>query len=106
MLLNRIRLTAHRVKCSSAGSNAHSHFPPFQDSASRYTSFRGAEFRNEVLRGIKSTSCYVQKGVRLTPHTLTPQHTKQLRYSLVVVYVALRLGLPMASQATLLQSNS
>jgi hypothetical protein len=39
-------------------------------------------------------------------HALTPQHTKQLRYSLVVFYVALRLGLPMASQATLLQCNS
>jgi hypothetical protein len=98
----RLKLSSHTL----TGSNAHSHFPPFQDSASRYTSFRGAEFRNEVLRGIKSTARYVQKGVRHTPHTLIRSTFKTTSLSLVVFYVALRLGLPTASQATLLQSNS
>jgi hypothetical protein len=87
------------------GSNAHSHFPPFQDSASRYTSFRGAEFRGEVLRDIKSTACYVQKGVRFRSRFYSATH-KTTSLLLVIFYVALRLGLPMASQATLLQCNS
>jgi hypothetical protein len=56
-----VQATPSRFYCSASPRITRSShtLTLFQDSASRYTSFRGAEFRVEVLRDIKSVARYV-----------------------------------------------